>query len=135
MFVSFDTSIAARTLWGEARGEGKYGEDLIVHVIRNRVRDGRWGKTMANVCLWPYQFSCWNFGDPNRAQLVSLDDNDPALMQIVYMVLDSVNESDPTMNATHYYSDFIAPPPWSNPDLGAIKTVKLGHHIFFRNVK
>ena len=42
-----DRDILARTLWGEARGEGLAGQIAVACTIRNRVEDGRakswWG--------------------------------------------------------------------------------------------
>lgn len=64
-----DRDILARTLWGEARGEGLAGQIAVAWTIRNRVNDGKakswWGEGYAGVCQAPYQFSCWNKNDPN----------------------------------------------------------------------
>ena len=42
-----DRDILARTLWGEARGEGTAGQIAVAWTIRNRVFDGKtnswWG--------------------------------------------------------------------------------------------
>jgi spore germination cell wall hydrolase CwlJ-like protein len=68
-----DRDILARTLWGEARGEGLAGQIAVAWTIRNRVNDGKakswWGEGYAGVCLKPYQFSCWNKNDPNYPYL------------------------------------------------------------------
>ncbi|VVO24210.1 hypothetical protein PS723_04459 [Pseudomonas fluorescens] len=65
--------ILARTLWGEARGEGLAGQIAVAWTIRNRVNDGKakswWGEGYAGVCLKAWQFSCWNKNDPNYAYL------------------------------------------------------------------
>ena len=60
-----DQDILARTLWGEARGEGVAGQIAVAWSIRNRVEmdlhnDGKpdwWGEGYAGVCKKPYQFS------------------------------------------------------------------------------
>ena len=70
-FDSFETSCAIRTIWGEARGEGEPGMTAVAHVLLNRLKDGRWGTALGSVCLAPYQFSCWNIGDPNRARMLA----------------------------------------------------------------
>ena len=59
----YDIDIVARTLFGEARGEGPLGMRAVAHVIRNRVRDKRWRDTYAEVCLRSKQFSAWNRGN------------------------------------------------------------------------
>ena len=68
-----DRDILARTLWGEARGEGFDGQIAVAWTIRNRVFDGKakswWGEGYAEVCLKPWQFSCWNQNDPNYVYL------------------------------------------------------------------
>ncbi|MFT8135469.1 hypothetical protein ACMYLZ_23150, partial [Salmonella enterica subsp. enterica serovar Enteritidis] len=68
-----DRDILARTLWGEARGEGQAGQIAVAWTIRNRVFDGKakswWGEGYAGVGLKPGRFSCWNKNDPNYAYL------------------------------------------------------------------
>lgn len=36
-----DRDILARTLWGEARGEGKAGQIAVAWTVRSRVFDGK----------------------------------------------------------------------------------------------
>ena len=71
-----DRDILARTLWGEARGEGAAGQIAVAWTIRNRVFDGKtnswWGEGYAGVCQKPYQFSCWNKTDPNYQFLIGV---------------------------------------------------------------
>ena len=37
-----DLQIMARTLWGEARGDGQEGIEAVARVIINRYRAGKW---------------------------------------------------------------------------------------------
>lgn len=61
-----DIDILARTIYGEARGEPWEGKIAVAWVVRNRAeRGGWWGDTIREVCLKPWQFSCWNETDPN----------------------------------------------------------------------
>ena len=71
-----DLQILARTLFGEARGEGDEGLEAVACVIMNRYKSGKWftgydvlnGKkipSVAQTCLKKAQFSCWNKNDPN----------------------------------------------------------------------
>lgn len=124
--------IAARTIYGEARGEGHAGMDAVAHVLLNRVKDGRWGKTLFDVCLAPWQFSCWNKADPNRAVMLALDDADPILEQCAESVSFAETNPDPTGGAMWYYADTMSAPNWT---VGATQTAHIGHHIFYRNVK
>ena len=69
----------AKTIWGEARGEGARGMQAVANVIMNRVNRGGWyGASIKDVVLKPYQFSCWNATDPNRAKIDALTEADLA---------------------------------------------------------
>ena len=56
-----DVSIIAKTIYGEARGEGYVGMLAVATVIFNRARGDK--SLLAKVCLKPKQFSCWNSTD------------------------------------------------------------------------
>ncbi|HEY5046718.1 MAG TPA: cell wall hydrolase [Rhizomicrobium sp.] len=86
MAVDFadEAQVLAATLYGEARGEGEAGLEAVACVVLNRVRIARAGNraqfgcgTVASCCLAPWQFSCWNEADPNRAKLLALDFDRP----------------------------------------------------------
>lgn len=135
-----DRDVLARTLWGEARGEGLAGMVAVAWTIRNRVNDGKarswWGEGYAGVCQKPYQFSCWNANDPNYPFLSGakqIPKSDFALCQLAaQQVIDGL-KPDPTAGATHYYATTMPKPPtWV---VGAKQTLKLGHHIFFSGVQ
>jgi len=61
-----DEKLLALTIYGEARGELEAGKIAVGSVILERVEHRNWdGKTIREVCLMPYQFSCYLPGDPN----------------------------------------------------------------------
>ena len=68
----------ARTIYGEARGELVRGKEAVAAVVMNRVRRAMerggywWGSTAEEVCLRPWQFSCWNENDPNREKILAV---------------------------------------------------------------
>jgi N-acetylmuramoyl-L-alanine amidase len=134
-----DRDILARTLWGEARGESLAGQVAVAWTIRNRVNDGKakswWGEGYAGVCLKPYQFSCWNRGDPNYASLSGARRIPFRELAQAHIAADQVIDgkvSDPTDGATHYYAiSMLKPPTWIK---GAQETLRLGYHVFFKNV-
>ncbi|MDQ3202747.1 MAG: cell wall hydrolase [Pseudomonadota bacterium] len=134
-----DRDILARTLWGEARGEDFIGQIAVAWTIRNRVFDGKakswWGEGYAGVCLKPWQFSCWNKNDPNYTYLSGAKPIPAKELARARMAADHVIDSkapDPTNGATHYYATSMPrPPTWAK---GAKQTLKLGHHIFFKDV-
>lgn len=134
-----DLDILAKTLWAEARGEGMAGMIAAGWTIRNRVDDGRfkswWGEGYAGVCQKPWQYSCWNKDDPNY-QFLSGAKPIPqkqylAAMEAAKAVI--VGTVDPTGGATHYYSTSMqTPPKWA---AAGRKTVQIGRHIFYTDVK
>ncbi|MFK7701367.1 cell wall hydrolase [Pseudomonas caspiana] len=138
-----DRDILARTLWGEARSEGLAGMVAVAWSIRNRVdmdlhNDGKpdwWGEGYTGVCQKAWQFSCWNKNDPNFPFLSGAEPIPPAQFalarQAAAIVIDG-KQPDPTGGATHYYSTTML----KAPDWAAIakRTLKLGRHIFFRDV-
>lgn len=62
-----DQEILTLTLIGESRGEPIEGQVAVACVIRNRVLTQR--RSFREICLQPFQFSCWNDKDPNRMLL------------------------------------------------------------------
>lgn len=97
---------AARTLLQEARGEPPDGQLAVAHVFFNRLKSGRWGKSLAAVCLAEDQFSGWhNTKDPNFAYACGLRDDDPALLRAV-TVIEMARKAtvDPTDGALFYYA-------------------------------
>jgi len=109
--------VAARTLWQEARGENAIGRRAVAHVLANRLKSGKWGATLAEVCLYPFAFSGWNPRDPNRIAAARLADDDPLLLAFATMIEAACDgtDPDPTNGATNYYAPKVlaAPPTWA----------------------
>ena len=129
-----DLDVAARTLWGEARGEPDEGKAAVAWVIRNRA--AKTGKRLAEICLAPWQFSCWNPADPNAGPAAALTCGDPLYLQgleIVCRVMRRPDDVDPTHGARHYFRDDLAPwPEWAR---GHTPCAHVGRHLFFNDVK
>ena len=128
--LSWDEQIAVRTMWAECRGEPDDGQRAVAHVLLNRTDDGRWGNSLASVCLAKLQFSCWNHTDPQRVRMAALKDDEPALLSMLVKLTEAQKnrEADPTQGALYYYSDSIAPPFWAEK-MTFLR--KIGHHSFF----
>lgn len=128
----------ARTVWGEARGEGVPGMTAIARVVMNRLGIAMvkgsfwWGASIIQICQKPFQFSCWNKDDPNYRKLLAVDARDfyfVTAQRIAGRVLYSVGP-DPTNGATHYHVAGITPY-W----VGNAKPVAvIGHQLFYRIV-
>lgn len=135
MTTQFDMACAGRTLWQEARGEPAIGITAVAHTLVNRVNDGRWGKSLAEVCLFDKQFSGWNWNDPNFAAACRLADDYPPLVALTAYVTRALQgEADPTEGALFYYATYLelSSPPhiplWSRK-MNFIGT--FGHQKFF----
>lgn len=133
--------ILARTMYGEARGEGAAGMAAVGHVVFNRV-DARswWGRDVVGVCHKPWQFSCWNENDPNRARVLAVGGADPTFRRacdIAAALTEAQaagqrSRDDPTDGATHYYAPrIVARPRWA---AGLHPCARIGGHDFFRGV-
>lgn len=135
-----DLDIMARTLYGEGRGdyarlEGGLSSLIgIANVIMNRVNNQSWyGKTIRDVCLKPYQFSCWNPTDPNRDVIATVTPASSPIFDQCLLVADSVSKGlwpDLTKGADHYYALWLPRAPhWACQH----KPVsKIGHHVFYK---
>lgn len=130
-----DLAVLARTLFGEARGEyektGLAAFVAVANVVLNRKESGKYGSSLAGVCLRPWQFSCWNPSDPNYPLLTDSDLTHP-LLETCHTVAKAVAEGlwpDLTKGSTHYHATTIPPPRWAH---GQKPTITLGHHIFYR---
>lgn len=130
--MSFEDQVVLRTLAQEVRGEPLEGQKAVAHVILNRLKDGRWGKSLASVCLWRGQFSGWYMPrDPNFAYACSLRDDDQVLMKMAIAWTKARIEPDFTDGATHYVNLSIVEPAWVK---GATFCGKFGAHSFYKGV-
>lgn len=132
---SLEADVLARTLWGEARGEGEAGMIAVAAVILNRVARARrkgglwWGNDVIAVCQKPYQFSCWNKSDPNFKAVTGVDTADPHFVMALRIAKRAVRGriSDPTGGATHYHALGVTPF-WAR---GKTPCATLGRHVFY----
>lgn len=130
-----DVETLARTLWGEARGEGTAGMEAVASVILNRSRDKRWPDSIKDVCTQRYQFSAWNKNDPNRDKLLAVDLNSPSFRSAYAVAARAIagDIHDDSCGANHYMTDALfnssRRPSWA--DENAI-TARIGNHVFMK---
>lgn len=127
--------VLARTMYGEARGDGDAGMVAVAHVILNRAASpGWWGIDLTSVALKPWQFSAWNENDPNSKLIADLKPgNGNWIFDRAYDLAGAVligNLPDSTGGATHYHNQSVNPS-WAT---GAIQTARIGGHSFFKGV-
>lgn len=136
-YHELEVDVLARTLWGEARGEGSAGMQAVACVILNRVKHARaqeagnfwWGNTIIQVCQKPYQFSCWNRSDPNFQKLQNVDEKDLYFATAVRIARRALAGAldDISQGATHYHAAGIEPY-WAR---GQKPCAVIGRHIFY----
>lgn len=127
-----ETDTLARTLYGEARGEGIPGMQAVASVVLNRAKlGGWWGSDVLGCCMKPYQFSCWLPGDPNRAKLLAVTDADPQFKEALAIAGAAIagRLADSTNGADSYYAVGTLEPKWAK---GRVPCATIGHHLFFR---
>lgn len=122
------TDYMARTLYGEARGEGARGMQAVANVIMNRVKAGGWyGASIKDVVLKPYQFSCWNANDPNRNIILNATPAQLAQARNIAERVISGELPDITGGAVNYHAKSVSPY-WA---ASMTKTATIGNHIFY----
>lgn len=133
-----DQVVLAKTLWGEARGEGGEGMEAVASVILNRRRAKYRGRTtVGEVCLDPKQFSCWNDDDLNSSKLMRIDkqpDNDFRLAIAIASAALLGGLTDKTQGAKHYVATTLPlslRPRWLNDKRPC---VVIGRHEFYNNI-
>jgi len=124
--------ILARTLYGEARGEGRGGMEAVAAVIINRAAiGGWWGDSIISVAQKPWQFSTWNDNDPNRVLINDLKPGEGDLFfDLAYEIAgDAISGTDdPTGGATHYHALSVNPA-WDDE---MVNTANIGQHKFYK---
>lgn len=127
----FDLETAARTVWGEARGESQEGRVAVARVIVNRWRADS-SATLEAVCRKPKQFSCWNADDPNAHKARDVQWDDATLRACLSAVLEALDPKrpDPTHGSKHYHVTNMQAW-WAS---GRTPVVTIGHHHFYNDV-
>lgn len=127
-----EIDVFARTIWGEARGEGLAGMQAVASVVMNRVASPRFPSTAKAVCLQPAQFSCWNEDDANAPKALAVGASDPAYMTALDIAQRALNGAlgDNTGGALFYAVKSMTPY-WAK---GAIVTAEIGNHRFYTGV-
>lgn len=129
--ISQEVDTVARTIWGEARGEGERGMHAVANVIMNRARvGGWWGNSPVEVCLKPAQFSAWNRNDPNFDFARKVTTQDPQFrlaLQIAGRAIAGTLD-DITGGATHYFNPNVVLPSWAS---ALTRLTDIGNHRFY----
>ena len=119
-----ETKVNAITKLAEARGEGQGGMYAVAAVIAQRAFERK--RTPTEICLKPYQFSCWN-----GKALKSLE-HLLKVPQAKYAIALAKNikllSRDFVGFANHYHNNKVSPK-WAKGN----KPVKvIGNHLFYK---
>lgn len=122
-----DDHVPIMTIALEAQGESLAGQTAVGEVIRNRAREAR--STFEEVCLKPYQFSCWN---GLKSPLIASNRVSGEAYQRASRAWEASRTSNLTQGASHYLNTRLASPKWARQ---GHKRVVIGRHTFIRGVK
>ena len=136
-----EAQLMALTIYGEARGEEREGKIAVGSVILERVDNRDWdGKTLHEVCLMPWQFSCFLPGDPNfKALKLIAEDWDTKIARSKVMsecysiasgLMDGTIPRTPTIAEKNVcqYKTKAAKAAWANK---MERVAVIGHHEFY----
>jgi N-acetylmuramoyl-L-alanine amidase len=101
-----DRDYLIRTMAFEAAYEPDVGKAAVAHVILNRTKSRRWGDTVKDVVLKPWQFEPWM---TRRTEMAKLSSDDPRYRKAA-RIADAVlagTVPDPTAGATHFLNPTV----------------------------
>ena len=132
-----DIEILARTLYGEARFGDAEDAEAIANVVLNRVGYRNWPSTIGEVCLQPWQFSCWLQHDDAHAanfrRLMAAERGSNKWFDRCWTIAELATTgalTDRTRTSTHYHTRAVAPK-WSK---GKTPTYETPAHVYFNNI-
>lgn len=127
--MSSGKEIFAKTIYGEARGESREGQQEVARVIRERAAQNKsyWGGSrIEDVCKKPGQFECWQNGD--------IRPRDEAAYRSIRSWSDQMYDqplrSDPNCPDHYNNPDKEGYPEWTN---NCNRMHKTGGHQFYRS--
>ena len=126
-YTSADVDCLAKNIYHEAGVESKQGKFAVAQVTLNRLRDGRWGRTICNVVYAKAQFSWTLYAKKRNETPKGPLWNDSHAVALA--VLDKGMRVPSLQSATYYHADYIKPPVWVK---SVAKIQQVGAHIFYK---
>jgi len=132
-----DEVLLARMLFGEARNCSDEEMIDVAYTAVNRANDGkRWnGETLREAILKPWQYSCFNSGDPNLPKLKDPKKYDPESWERCLRIARGVvsgEYEDKNKGATHYFAKGTRRPAWADSSqmIDILEPEKYKHDFF-----
>ncbi len=113
-YTDEDLYYLSRTIWGEARGEGRNGMLHVGSVILNRVDSGRWDDSIKEVVLAPSQFTTWRV-TPRIRTVTEREASLRAAIDVARQLLENGS-----INRYHFF----------NAGSAGRRGIKIGNHYF-----
>jgi len=133
-----DVHLMALTMFAEARDQGALGIIAVGSVILERVEHRDWdGKTIKEVCLMPFQFSCYLPTDKQFGMLKKLarnwDDRNSILGVCLYFAEGLINGTVPRTPeiAEHHITQYLRTDCEATWEKDMTKIVTIGDHDFY----
>jgi spore germination cell wall hydrolase CwlJ-like protein len=127
-YTKIDYECLAKNIYHEAGVESPEGMFAVAQVTLNRLRSGRWGKSICSVVYSPAQFS-WTLNHKLRNE----QPRGPLWEQsrkVAKAVLEDGYRVPPLENAILYHADYVKPY-WAS---SVKKIQQVGQHIFYRSL-
>ena len=124
--LTHETKIVAATILAEARGEGHGGMYAVAACIAQRAFERK--RTPKEICLQPYQFSCWNgkkLKDLEHLLKVPQADYALALARNIKLL-----SRDYIGFANHYHATWMKKKPYWAKGKKPVKVI--GQHAFYK---
>lgn len=106
-----DDVLLGMLVYGEARNAPDYIQEMIARTVYSRSGKGKWwGNTPREVILKPWQYSCFNPNDPNRAKMLNPSAYEPvSVWERCYSSAQrasaqATSGTGPSSGATHFYT-------------------------------
>jgi spore germination cell wall hydrolase CwlJ-like protein len=127
-YTKADEECLTKNIYHEAGVEPAIGKYAVAQVTLNRLRDGRWGKSICKVVYAPSQFSWTLYNKHLYAQ-----PKGPAWDQsreVAKTVLEKGYRVAGLENSILYHADYIKPPVWART---VVRIQQVGRHIFYKS--
>ena len=120
-----DLECLAKNVYYEAAFESYKGKQAIAEVTVNRLKTGRWGKTICDVVYAPYQFSWTLKSDLSKPH--GKEWTQSVLVAHSFLV-DGVRLKS-LKGSIMYHADYIPTPVWASKKY---RVAQIGQHIFYK---